>query len=400
MSLIRRLKNWYHFVNASIAVLVYRYPAKYLEVIGVTGTDGKTTTSTLTYHMLKEQGIKVGLISTVAAYIGNQEIDTGFHVTSPDPWSLQRLLRRIVNEKYTHLVLECTSHGLDQHRLLGTNIKTSIITNITHEHLDYHKTIEEYLKAKAKILKNNRISILNSDDNSYPELKRLVPKKSLLVRYSLTHRSVSSLSSKDVSSILKSAADRFEESYNHANCLAASAAVAAVNGSASVIPKAIKSFKGIPGRMQEIPNQHGITAIVDFAHTPNALKNALTSAKNRSSGKLIAVFGAAGLRDASKRPLMGKIASEIADEVILTAEDPRTEKIDKISAEIRSGATKNFGHIHQVDDRKQAISFGLSLARKGDTLIVCGKGHEQSMNLDGKHEIPWSDADTLKSLMA
>lgn len=398
---LQSIKNLIHGCLALGAVIYYHYPAAKLTTIGVTGTDGKTTTSTLIYHLLKSAGIKVALISTVAAYIGNERIDTGFHVTSPDSCSLQRLLARIVNQGYTHVVLESTSHGLDQHRLLGTNIQIAVVTNVTHEHLDYHKTYTNYIRAKAKIFSTAHTAIINADDASFKQLKRYIPNSCQLISYSLkqAYNLAAGFSQNESRKLLATAQKKFSETYNHQNTLAASIVVRVLGVPFDTLIRAIPTFPGVPGRMQIVPNNKGINAIVDFAHTPNALKAALTAARTQTQGKLLVVFGAAGLRDATKRPLMGEIASQLADEVILTSEDPRTEDARLIIEQIKTGATQNRGHIHSQPDRRQAIQFALSLASTGDTVIVCGKGHEQSMNLDGKREVPWSDAEVMSSLL-
>jgi UDP-N-acetylmuramoyl-L-alanyl-D-glutamate--2,6-diaminopimelate ligase len=390
--LIQWLKNQYHLLSALLACLVYRFPAKKLNVIGVTGTDGKTTTSTLIYHLLKHAGYKVALISTVAAYIGDKHIDTGFHVTSPNEWQLQKLIRQIADQGFTHLVLESTSHGLDQHRLLGANIKTAVITNVTHEHLDYHLTYDRYLAAKAKIMVSAQTVILNADDEqSYAKLTQKAPKTAKQIGYTLY---------KLTPELKPAIVSRFPQKYNQSNALAASHTALSLGVSLSQIIEALPLFAGIPGRMQYIENELEISIIVDFAHTPNALENALKAAKQATEGRLIAVFGSAGKRDKTKRPLMGAAADKYADEIILTAEDPRGEDVRLIINQIKSGILKNKGHVHGVTDRATAIAFAISLVDPGDTVIVCGKGHEQSMNLDGKNEIAWSDAAVIQNLIS
>jgi len=394
---LQSLKNGAHFLQALGALLYFKYPASQLTVIGVTGTDGKTTTATLIYHLLKSTGHKVALVSTVAAYIGDELIDTGFHVTSPGSWQLQRLLRRIVSEGYTHLVLECTSHGLDQHRLLGTNIRTAVVTNVTHEHLDYHKTYAAYLKAKSKIFNGAKTAIINADDTSFASLVQTIPPGCMVVPYSLSENTQPALlSDDDYQNIQGSISKLFDETYNRSNALAASLAAQAIGIASADIVRQMPSFPGVPGRMQVIKNTRHLHVVVDFAHTPNALKQVLTAAEKACKRHLIVVFGAAGARDQSKRPIMGQVAASIADEIILTAEDPRHEDVYQIIAHIKEGAQTNRGHLHSVPDRRQAIQFALKLAQIGDTVVVCGKGHEQSMNLDGIHEIPWSDAKVLE----
>jgi len=241
--------------------------------------------------------------------------------------------------------------------------------------------------AKAKIFQSAKTAIINQDDTSCEKLIPFIPKNCKVISYSQKKQAV------------KYICDRFPETYNQSNAVAAEVVARTLRIDPKKIETAITSFSGVPGRMQHIKNNRGITAIVDFAHTPNALKEALTAVRTSTKGKVIVIFGAAGARDVSKRPMMGKIASELADEVIVTAEDPRHEDVRLIIHQIKAGITRNQGHIHAVADRKEAIRFGVSLAKKGDTVIVCGKGHEQSINLDGIHELPWSDITVMTDVL-
>ncbi len=381
------LKNIWHATQAVLANAIFGFPSRRLFLIGVTGTDGKTTTSTHMYRMLYQDKVKVALITSVAAYIGNDTIDTGFHVTTPNSWHLQRLLRRMVRQGVTHVVIEATSHALDQHRLLGCHFPVAVYTNITREHLDYHKTFKRYLKTKSKLARKASLIILNADDPSYRELRRMVPSHARVHTYSLKLNSM----------WLHLIRQHFKETYNQSNALAAVTCAQNLKVSKNAIKTALTSFSGIPGRLEYLPNHRGLTVVVDFAHTPNALKSVLTSLKNTTKGKLIAVYGAAGLRDAKKRPLMGEIGAQLADEVILTAEDPRTEDVRFIIKSMLEGIKTNHGHVHTIIDRKEAIHFAINrLAKAGDTVVLLGKGHEKSMNLDGRHETAWSDQETAK----
>ena len=386
--MLQKLKNIYHFLVALGAVVWYRWPAKKLTLIGVTGTDGKTTTTTLIYHLLKLAGKKVAMVSSVAAYIGDEGLDTGFHVTSPDPWQLQKLLRRVADAGYQYLVLEVTSHGLDQHRILGCNFYLSVLTNITHEHLDYHKTLAEYIKAKARLFKLSQTSILNQDAAAYPQIKQLLAGKTRIKTYSLK---------RPLDEIIMAAIDTtFPVRYNQENALAAATVAVELGLSSQIIARGLKTFPGVPGRLEVVPNEAGLQVIIDFAHTPNALKVVLTELRRRlhatrytPQAKLIAIFGSAGLRDHTKRPIMGKIAAQLADEVVLTAEDPRTEDVNTIIGQIASGAPKF--PFHKIPDRQEAINYAIiNLARTGDMVGIFGKGHETSMCY-GTTEHPWSD---------
>jgi len=386
----QKLKNYYHLAIAVLAVARYNYPARHLMVIGVTGTDGKTTTSTLIYHLLKSTGKKVALISTVAAYIGDEEIDTGFHVTSPDPFPLQALLARIHRLGYEYVVLEATSHGFDQFRLFGTNIRIAVITNITHDHFDYHKTYDRYLAAKAKIFNKAKIAIINRDDQSYAHLKKYLKRKTHILPYTLKEANRQEYIS-----------NHFPQNYNRMNALAAVTVAKALKLKKDDYLKGLTTFPGVAGRLQAIPNKRSLHCYVDFAHTPNALKSVLTALrKTHPKAKLIAIYGCAGLRDAVKRPIMGMIGSQLADEVIFTSEDPRTEDVKTIIRQMKDGVTTNHGHVHAIVDRRLAISFAINhLAKAGDVVAVLGKGHEKSLNLNGSQEIPWSDAKEMSKAL-
>ena len=348
------IRNVYHLLNSLFWVAVYGYPAKKLIVIGVTGTDGKTTTSHLIYKILKKAGYKVALVSTVAAFIGDEEIDTGFHVTTAEARVLQPLLKKIVARGFTHVVLEVTSHSLDQYRVVGCNFYTGVITNITHEHLDYHGTFEKYKAAKMKLLAMSKHPIY-----SYEKSKLKITNPKLAGDYNL---------------------------YN----LGAATAVAKLFGVEKYVPLVARSFSGVPGRMEEVPNKLGFRTIVDFAHTPNALENVLKTLRSQKveSSSLIVVFGCAGLRDHTKRPMMGEIAVKYADKVIVTAEDPRTEKLDDIYRDIAAVGSM------REDDRQKAIEKAIGMAKKGDIVVITGKGHEKSMCF-GKTEYPWSDREAV-----
>lgn len=351
--MMRALKNWWHWVVSWGYAILNGLPAYRLSVVGVTGTDGKTTTCHLIYEILKTAGFKVALISTVAAYIGEEEVDTGFHVTTPDARLLQPLLKKIADMGYSHVVLEVTSHGLDQNRLAGVRFDVGIITNITHEHLDYHQTFEKYKQTKMKLLRMARRPIYR-----YTKYKSQI------------------------------ANPRLAGEYNRYN-IGAARAVAKLLGVEKHVPLVVRSFSGVPGRMEEVALGQKFRAVVDFAHTPNALENVLkTLRKQMKMGRLILVFGCAGLRDHSKRPMMGKIATKLADVVIVTAEDPRTETLESIYRDIAA-----VGSIRE-DDRQKAIELAVSLAQPGDTVVVTGKGHEKSMCF-GKSEYRWSDREAL-----
>jgi UDP-N-acetylmuramoyl-L-alanyl-D-glutamate--2,6-diaminopimelate ligase len=325
----------------------YGFPSRKLKIIGVTGTKGKTTTAHLIYHILFSTGKKVGLVSSITS--------SGFHVTSPDVVSLHRSLKDMVDAECEYAVIEVSSHGIDQKRIAGVEFEVGVLTNIAPEHLDYHKTFEEYKRVKMSFLKSAKISVIAPTDTNLNILPGL---------------------------------------FNNLNVEAAIKAVEILGVNRDEALKSLDSFELPKGRLEEIKNNLGIKIVVDFAHTPESLEFVLSYLRTQTQGKLIAVFGCAGERDHKKRRKMGKISSTLADLSVFTAEDPRTEKLSDIFASMKKDA-KNFVCI---PERGEAIAHALSIAKKGDTVAVLGKGHEVSMAFSG-FEHPWSDQETIKNYL-
>jgi len=391
------LKRLFHFIKTGLlqglpAQLASNFVNQKLIISVITGTDGKTTTATLLYHLLKTNGIQTGLITTVAAYIGQEEADTGFHVTAPQPKELYQLMQKMVRAGCTHLVLVVTSHGIYQYRNWGITPSFAGLTNISREHFDYHLTYQEYVKAKLSLLKKAKVLYLNQDDQSYSAIRKLFP--------GIKHKTYSA-EDQLPKLVLLAIKTRFPENYNQMNARLAVQLAQEQGVADQVIAKAIKSFPQIPGRMEAVASKP-VRIIVDFAHTPNALRLALTALRKKipKQTNLIAVFGCAGLRDQGKRPLMGKIGSELADLAVLTAEDPRTENIWSILLQMKDGIVSSHRKVLSIPDRKAAITFAINkLAKKGDTVAIFGKGHEQSMCY-GTTETAWSDVSVVKELLA
>lgn len=386
------INSFYHFPKAVLANLIYGFPTRGLKIVGVTGTDGKTTTTHMIYQILKKAGKKVSMISTVNGVIGEKTYDIGFHVTSPEPFLIQKLAGIAKKAGAEYLVLEVTSHALDQYRFWGIKFDIGVITNITREHLDYHKTFENYFKTKLKLIQDTPVAIINY---SVKQSKIFSQVKGKVITFGLDK---GDFNQKEIKLNLKVLG-----SYNIEDGLAALAVAFVLGIDRKIAQPVLEEFKGIKGRMQEVKNSAGIKIFIDFAHTPNALEQALTTLKLNTKGKLIAVFGAAGKRDEGKRPLMGSIAAKLADIVVITAEDPRGE-FQSISQQIISGAIKagkkSEVNLFTIEDRGKAIDFAINkIAKKGDTVGIFGKGHERSMNLDGKEEIPWSDEEVVISIL-
>lgn len=387
--MLQKMKNIYHLGVAILANIVYGFPGRKLQVIGITGTDGKTTTSSLIYHILKTAGKNVSLISTVAAHIGGKTYDTGFHVTNPSSFPLQRFLKHIAmldgkSEKY--LVLEVTSHGIDQNRIWGIPFFIAGLTNITHEHLDYHKTYENYVMTKARLLKKAKIAIVNKDDSSYKLVSpKLKGKK--VVTYGLKKDA-------DINPTVLKFETSLPGEYNKYNCLLAIAVCRQLGIADKDIQKGIQTFTPPTGRT-EIVYRKDFTVMIDFAHTPNAFEQLLSALRPKVKGRLIHVFGSAGLRDKTKRPLMGKAAATYDDIIILTSEDPRSEISEKIMDDIENGIKKRAGlEIIRIADRQEAITKAISLTKKGDFVVLTGKAHETSMNY-GHGEESWSEYEAV-----
>lgn len=381
-----KVNTLYHLPAAILANVFYGFPTRGLKVIGITGTDGKTTTTNMVYQILKAAGKKASMVSTINAVIAGKSYDTGFHVTSPDPFEVQKFAREAFDRGDEYLVLEVTSHALDQYRFWGIKFDVGVVTNVTHEHLDYHKTFENYKATKLRLLKDVRYAIIHND----------LKTNGKQITFGLKN---GDFNQKEIKLKLQIPGD-----YNIENGLAALGVAFALGIDRKVAVAALEKFEGISGRMEEVKNSKGIKIFVDFAHTPNGLKQALKTLKKEINGRLIAVFGSAGKRDVGKRSLMGQIAGKLADIVIVTAEDPRGE-LDLINQQIVSGAQSQGKNMQRnlfvIEDREKAIAFAINeISRKGDTVGIFGKGHEASMNLDGKSEIPWSDKEAVKSVLS
>ena len=414
----RRALTW-------MAASFYEWPARKLTVIGVTGTDGKTTTTNLIYQILLAANLKAGMISTVNAVVGNEVLDTGFHVTTPDAHDVQRYLAKMVESGLTHVVLETTSHGWSQHRVDACEFDVGVVTNITHEHMNEHGSYENYRAAKARLFSsleitsekefgNPRLGIINRDDEkSFDFLNNFIKVNKL--NYGLGgDADVQAVDIKYSSSGIQFVAhgkdfqieitSHLVGAYNVSNCLAAlTATVYGLEITPVIAAKGMASLDGIPGRMEKIDIGQNFTAIVDFAHTPNALKVALEAGRTMSKGRVISVFGSAGLRDKEKRRMMAETSAELADLTVLTAEDPRTESLEEILEEMAAGARSRGGiedkTFWKVADRGEAIRFALSLAHPGDIVLACGKGHEQSMCF-GEREHLWDDRTAMRAALS
>lgn len=407
-----------------LAAAYHDFPSRQLTLIGVTGTDGKTTTSTLLHSILRmATGGKMGYISTLAADLGGETADTGLHVTTPGAPQVQGYLAQMVHNNLTHCVLEMTSHGLAQGRLNGVDIDIAVLTNITHEHLDYHGSFENYRAAKAIMFQmlsqshrkghQPKVSIINHDDANASFFSAIMADK--VIRYGLGDGA--DIQATQIAyqpgnmqftvhfpgAIPYTFTTTLIGEFNVYNCLAAISVAYVLEITPEQMQAGLSNVKAISGRMERIDEGQGFTAIVDFAHTPNALENALKAARTMTDGgRVIAVFGSAGLRDVEKRRLMAETSAQLADFTVLTAEDPRTESLDDILQVMAQAAEAKGGVEGQtfirVPDRGEALYQACQMAKAGDVVIACGKGHEQSMCF-GTIEHPWDDRDALRAAL-
>lgn len=396
------LKNIYHLATALFAHIYYRFPARKLTVIGITGTSGKTTTTHMVYEVLKAAGYKVSLLSSIQAIIGGKEFDTGFHVTTPDPQTLPKYLRQAVDRGDTHFVLEVSSHALHQNRAAFISFAVGVLTTLAHEHLDYHKTFENYAKAKFILLHNSKKVVL-----PYEGIRNSV--KDAVDYDRVMQKAITfGLSEGDVTQKKLNLHMKLPGDFNLLDALAAATVGQLLKIPEKLVKHTLENFSHLAGRFEEIPTGKDFRIIIDFAHKPDAIQGILEAAKKqvKKDGRIIVMFGSASERDTLKRPMMGEIAGRLADIIVLTDEDPRREDpmkiIDEIGAGIRNYESRIMNKtLFKIPNRKEAIEFVLTkLAQKDDIVLLLGKGHEKSMSYNGV-ETPWSEhavvQETLKN---
>jgi len=401
---VQRIKNIGHMMIAVLANIYYRFPSKEINVIGVTGTDGKTTTATLIYHILSSSDKKASIISTVSAKIGTHEHDTGFHVTTPSSFDVQKYIRQAVNEGSEYFVLETTSHALDQNRVFGVQYDVSVITNITHEHLLYHGSFEQYAKTKVMLAHHSKKTFINSDDESYDFILKHIG-DAHVETYGLHDNAEHSI---DISKKINKKLAQF----NKYNYLAAYLVCKELHINEDKIINAMKTYALPSGRLEVVYNKDFLV-IIDFAHTPNAIDSVLSSIRSDyvSTGRLIHIFGAAAFRDDEKRAPMGRASAKYSDLVILTEEDYRTKDPFDIASQIAKGLNEKgfkkvgldeFGKEAKqyvvIIDRLEAIMKAFEIVKKNDVIVLTGKGHEMSLNRNGK-EYHWNDKQEVTNIL-
>ena len=377
---------------AQITHKFYGAPSDKIKVIGITGTNGKTTISYLIEAIANESGQACGVIGTINYRYKNKIIAA--KNTTPGPGQLQDLLKKMHLQKIKYCAMEVSSHALDQERVSGINFSHAIFTNLTQDHLDYHKNFENYFLAKAKLfrtLPQNSYAIINNDDKYSNRIRQLT--KARVLTYGIKNNS--DVMAKDITFRMQSTEfslvspktnARIKTSlvghHNIYNLLAAIAWGLSEKLSLRRIKSAIEKFKNVPGRLEKVSCSKGFNIFVDYAHTPDALFNVIGALRPLVKGKIVVVFGCGGERDKLKRPLMGKVVTQLADYAIITSDNPRSENPDQIIKDIRQGIQKN--NYCSVPQRYAAIRKGLSLINKGDCLLIAGKGHEEYQVLKNK----------------
>jgi UDP-N-acetylmuramoyl-L-alanyl-D-glutamate--2,6-diaminopimelate ligase len=384
-------------------------PARSLKIIGVTGTDGKTTTTELIASVFREAGYRISWINSLGAGIAGQWLQSNWRLTTPGPFLLQGLLRRMKRSGSDWVILEATSHGLAQGRLGGIRFNTSVVTNLTPEHLDYHRSFDRYLAAKTILIRNTVRAtkggavVLNRDDPSYDRFAACAGSPPL--HFGLSQEAAVRATGID----LENSGSRFEVCtplgrfrislaipglFNVYNALAAAAVGYTHEIDPSVIASGCQAVAGVHGRMTSIAEGQPYSVVIDFAHTPHALEQILLFYRPGVKGRIILVFGCPGERDSGKRSAMGKIAGRLADNVVITRDDNRSESIDVINRAIvaglhQAGREPDVNYV-VLSDRSEAIRYACNLAEAGDLVLITGKGHERTLNVDGQ-DLPWNE---------
>lgn len=422
------LKNLYHLAQAILANVIYGFPSHKLEVIGVTGTDGKTTTVQMIAKIFEEANKKVAVASTINFRINGKEEKKVSHFTTESSFAVQKFARKAVSEGCEYLVLETSSHSLDQHRVWGINYTTAVITNVTREHLDYHKTMEKYRKDKSMLfryLKNNfsfsifnnkifkKTSVVNLDmDRPLEYLKFKADKKfGYTTKIHNANTGYEIISAENIELGISDSKFEIRNSkftlnlpgiFNVENALAATCVALGEGIDLETIKAALVKIEGVPGRLEAVENDLGTHVIIDYAVTPHALEKLYSFLQGikKPNSKIIAVFGSCGDRDRGKRPVMGRIVSKYADQIILTNEEPYHEDPQKIVDEIAAGIEdkKEGEYFYKIIDRRSAIFKALSMAKSDDIVVITGMGAQESMII-GDKKIPWNDRKVIEALL-
>lgn len=398
------IKNQYHLTHAVLACVWFGFPGKNLRVIGVTGTNGKTTTSQFIARILMQSGKKVALASTINFQIGEKSWVNASKFTTLSPWKLQKFLHDAVNDGCEYAVIETSSHALDQNRVWGIPYEIAVMTNVTREHLDYHQTMAAYREAKCRLFRRAKQAVVNLDMED-PQFFCGMKEKQVLTYSTRDHQA--HLFATDITLDFKGTEFevdgvhvhlRIPGLFNIENALAALGVARLLDIDLALASEALGGVTGVSGRMELVPNHMNADILIDYAVTPDAFEKLYASILPLKipGSKIIHVFGACGERDRGKRPQMGEIASTSADIVILTNEDPFHENPEQIIDDIEQGVTKKRDkNYFRIFDRREAIHKALSLAEIGDIVLITGKGAEVTMAI-GDTRLPWSERQVVE----
>lgn len=381
------------------AAKYYYHPWTSMNTIGITGTNGKTTTSYIIKHILEINQQKVGIIGTMGVIVNNKHID--IPNTTPDSLEIQKNLNHMIEKKMDYCIMEVSSHALEMKRVKYMDFNIGIFTNLSKDHLDYHKTMENYFNSKLKLFfKTNKLNIINIDDFYGKRIIESINNRAENITYGLKHGDIFAT---DIV-YLKSRPSfklntpkgtvniqlKIPGEFNIYNSLAAAACCYGLGIDLNIIKEGLESFNGVKGRFEEIETSHDFNVIIDFAHTPEGIKEALKAIDKFTEGRKVIVFGAGGDRDRSKRPEMGKIAGENSDLVIITSDNPRNEEPEDIANDIVQGVMETDCDYIVILDRKEAINYAIMNSVSKDTILISGKGHEDSITIKGK-KIPFDE---------
>lgn len=391
---------------AELSLLWYNRPDESVELVGITGTNGKTTTAHLLKSILEEAGKKVGMIGTIG-YFDGESWSYFPQNTTPESLEIVKILAQMIKNGVTHCVMEVSSHALALDRVWKLNFDSAIFTNLSQDHLDFHLTMENYKRAKLKLFEylTHGFAVLNRDDPYFKEFSAATSVKK--ISYGFTRNAdvwceLSCLNSEG--SYIKLHTPEWTTDiriyllgrYNIYNVLGSAALAFGLKIKPHLIRQGIEKVRRIPGRLESVDNKMGFHIFIDYAHTPDALKNLISSVRAFSKGRIIVIFGCGGERDRTKRGAMGRIASELADFVILTSDNPRNEEPSQIIQEIIAGIEKD--NYIAIENRREAIFKGVSLLKKGDVLLVAGKGHE-NYQIIGNKKLPFDDKKVVEEAL-
>lgn len=393
---------------AKIACNFYNNPSSKLKLIGVTGTKGKTTTTFMIKAILEKHGQKVGLIGTVANYIGNKNLGESSR-TTPDSLELQRLFSEMVKENIETVVMEVSSQSLKLHRVDGCEFDLAVFTNFSEDHISpkEHPDMEDYFNSKLLLIKQAKTSYINNDDFHVAKVKKMLPDCDIKT-YGIDNEA--NLVAKDIT-VTNSSVDfkvkiggknervktGIPGRFSVYNSLAAIAISEKLGANAEEIQNALLEVR-VPGRSELVDNKKGLTIMIDYAHSPESLQNILSAVKSYTRGRVISVFGCGGDRDHGKRPLMGQISGNVADFTIITSDNPRTEEPEVIVKEIEEGIIKTKGKYVAIVDRTEAIKHAIEIANKNDIIVLAGKGHETYQEINGE-KYPYDERKIIKKII-